>query len=234
MRPPPPFPPPPWCVGKETAAFSQPSIDRRRNPRAPRVYRRTPRDARTTRPEREGEPRPGTQDLDRSRGHRAPRLMISKLTTAVGERGKPQGTNGSEAHAGHPAGNRGRPSHRRLRPPPAPVPPPRPRRPSVPPGPAPSRPACPRPGPPLRAPPRRPPPTTTRTARPGSPTPPSPDSGNSPRRRSEGRSESIVFCPAAGAGAAQTAGPSALDGRILDIVAAPGPARRGNSNLTVI
>ena len=39
------------------------------------------------------------------------------------------------------------------------------------------------------------------------------------RERSEGRSESIVFCRADGGRVAQIAGPSALDGRILVRVA---------------
>ena len=47
------------------------------------------------------------------------------------------------------------------------------------------------------------------------------------RERSQGRSESTVFCRADGGQAAQIAGPSALDGRILDSVAIFGGAQQG-------
>ena len=47
------------------------------------------------------------------------------------------------------------------------------------------------------------------------------------RERSQGRSESTVFCRAAGGRVAQITGPSALDGRILDSVAVFGGVRQG-------
>ena len=53
------------------------------------------------------------------------------------------------------------------------------------------------------------------------------------RERSQGRSESTVFCRAAGGRIAQITGPSALDGRIIDSVAIFGGGPAGTAILTV-